>query len=181
MDMGTMPNLLPGRQALSDEEARQYWEKEWNVKLSPDPGLNMARMIEAAEQGKLKALYIMGENPLRSLPQPQRVKQALGQLELLVVQDILNTEAARLAHFVLPGAAFSEKQGSFTNLEGRIQPFNAVSAPPGNAMADWEVLDRLIVRMSQQGRGNVPAYPCLASRTTDRSPLISRQEANKED
>ncbi|MBW2409810.1 MAG: molybdopterin-dependent oxidoreductase [Deltaproteobacteria bacterium] len=117
MDMGSMPNLLPGRQALSDEEARKYWEKEWNVKLSPDPGLNMARMIEAAEQGKLKALYVMGENPLRSMPQPQRVKQALGQLELLVVQDILNTETARMAHFVLPGAAFCEKQGSFTNLE----------------------------------------------------------------
>ncbi len=156
MDMGTMPNLLPGRQALSDEEARQYWEKEWNIKLSPDPGLNMARMIEAAEQGKLKALYIMGENPLRSLPQPQRVRQALGQLELLVVQDILNTATAQMAHFVLPGAAFSEKQGSFTNLEGRIQPFNAVSAPPGNAMADWEVLDRLIVRMSQtDGYGDI--------------------------
>ncbi len=149
MDMGSMPNLLPGRQALSDEEARQYWEKEWNVKLSPDPGLNMARMIEAAEQGKLKALYIMGENPLRSLPQTRRVKQALGQLELLVVQDILNTQTARMAHFVLPGAAFSEKQGSFTNLEGRIQPFDAVSAPPGNTMVDWEILDLLIARMMQ--------------------------------
>jgi formate dehydrogenase alpha subunit len=149
MDMGAMPNLLPGRQSLTDEKARQYWEKEWNVKLSPDPGLNMARMVEAAEQGKLKALYIMGENPLRSLPQPQRVKQAFSQLELLIVQDILKTETAQMAHFVLPGAAFSEKQGSFTNLEGRIQPFDAVSAPPGNARADWEILDLLTARMSQ--------------------------------
>jgi formate dehydrogenase alpha subunit len=85
MDMGTQPNLLPGRQALTEEDARKHWEKEWKVKLSPDPGLNMVRMIEAAEQGKLKALYIMGENPLRCLPQPQRVKQALSRLELLVV------------------------------------------------------------------------------------------------
>jgi formate dehydrogenase alpha subunit len=145
MDMGAMPNLLPGRRALTDEDARQYWEKEWKVKLSPDPGLNMARMIEAAEQGKLKALYVMGENPLRSLPQPQRVKLALSRLELLIVQDILKTETAQLAHVVLPGAAFSEKQGSFTNLEGRIQPFDAVTAPPGNAMADWEILDLLAI------------------------------------
>jgi formate dehydrogenase alpha subunit len=176
MDMGAVPNLLPGRQALTDEEARDYWEKKWNVRLSPDPGLNLARMIEAAEQGKLKALYIMGENPLRSLPQPQRVKQALVRLELLVVQDILNSETARMAHFVLPGAAFSEKQGSFTNLEGRIQPFDAVTAPPGSARADWEVLELLMARMGQTGgygdlekirieiRQNVAAYRDLNSR-----------------
>jgi formate dehydrogenase alpha subunit len=176
MDMGAMPNLLPGRHALTDEEARQYWEKEWKVKLSPDPGLNMARMIEAAEQGKLKALYVMGENPLRSLPQPQRVKLALSRLELLIVQDILKTETAQLAHVVLPGAAFSEKQGSFTNLEGRIQPFDAVTAPPGNAMADWEILDLLAARIAQTERSgdlekirmevrqNVAAYADLNAR-----------------
>jgi formate dehydrogenase alpha subunit len=176
MDMGAMPNLLPGRRALTDEDARQYWEKEWKVKLSPDPGLNMARMIEAAEQGKLKALYVMGENPLRSLPQPQRVKLALSRLELLIVQDILKTETAQLAHVVLPGAAFSEKQGSFTNLEGRIQPFDAVTAPPGNAMADWEILDLLAARIAQTERSgdlekirmevrqNVAAYADLNAR-----------------
>jgi formate dehydrogenase alpha subunit len=173
MDMGTQPNLLPGRQALTEEDARKHWEKEWKVKLSPDPGLNMVRMIEAAEQGKLKALYIMGENPLRCLPQPQRVKQALSRLELLVVQDILNTETAQMADIVLPGAAFSEKQGSFTNLEGRIQPFDPVIRPPGNARPDWEILDLLAAQMEQtEGYGdlekirmeirrNVPAYADL--------------------
>jgi predicted molibdopterin-dependent oxidoreductase YjgC len=127
-------------------------------------------MIEAAEQGKLKALYIMGENPLRGLPQPQRVKQALSQLEFLVVQDILNHETAQLANVVLPGAAFSEKQGSFTNLEGRLQPFDAVTGPPGNARPDWEILDLLTAHIEQtEGYGdlekirmeirqNVPAY-----------------------
>jgi formate dehydrogenase alpha subunit len=149
MDMGSRPDQLPGRQPISDDDTRQLWEKEWKVKLSPDPGLNMVRMIEAAEQDKLKALYVMGENPLRSLPQSRRVKKALGRLEFLVVQDILNTETAGLAHAILPGAAFSEKQGSFTNLEGRIQPFDAVTAPPGNAMADWEILDRLAARIER--------------------------------
>jgi formate dehydrogenase alpha subunit len=173
MDMGTCPNLLPGRQELNDDDNRKSWEKKWNVKLSPDPGLNMVRMIEAAEQGKLKALYIMGENPLRGLPQPQRVKQALSQLEFLVVQDILNSETAQLANVVLPGAAFSEKQGSFTNLEGRLQPFDAVTGPPGNARPDWEILDLLaalieqsegygdIEKVRMEIRQNVPAYADL--------------------
>ena len=173
MDMGACPNLLPGRQALNDDDTRKSWEKEWKVKLSPDPGLNMVRMIEAAEQGKLKALYIMGENPLRGLPQPQRVKKALDKLEFLVVQDILNTETAKLADVVLPGAAFSEKQGSFTNLEGRIQPFDPVTRPPGNARPDWEILDLLAAQIARtEGYGdlenirmeirqNVPAYADL--------------------
>jgi formate dehydrogenase alpha subunit len=176
MDMGAMPNQLPGRQSISDDDARQRWEKKWKVKLSPDPGLNMVRMIEAAEQDKLKALYIMGENPLRSLPQTRRVKHALGRLEFLVVQDILKTETAKLAHVVLPAAAFCEKQGSFTNLEGRIQPFDAIAAPPGNARADWEILDRLAARIERgegygdieavrmEIRSNVAAYADLNSR-----------------
>ena len=88
----------------------------------------MVRMIEAAENGRLKALYIMGENPLRALPQPQRVKAALEKLDFVVVQDILNNEIVKLADVALPGAAVSEKSGSFTNLEGRIQSVSAGGA-----------------------------------------------------
>jgi formate dehydrogenase alpha subunit len=173
LDMGTSPNLLPGRQAVNDDAARNLWEKRWNVKLSPDPGLNMVRMIEAAEQGKLKALYVMGENPLRCLPQPQRVRKALDKLEFLVVQDILNSETAQLADVVFPGAAFAEKQGSFTNLEGKIQSFNPVVTPPGSAKPDWEILDLLTAKIEQtEGYGTldkirmeirdcVPAYAAL--------------------
>ncbi|MGD8763924.1 MAG: molybdopterin-dependent oxidoreductase [Desulfobacteraceae bacterium] len=149
MDMGCVPHLLPGRQPLDDETARKKWEKMWQVKISPDPGLNMVRMIEAAEQGNLKAMYIMGENPLRCLPQPERVQKALAKLEFMVVQDILNSETAQMADVVLPGAAFSEKQGSFTNLEGRIQSFHPAVAPPGNARPDWEILDLLAAKMAQ--------------------------------
>ncbi|UCE56155.1 MAG: molybdopterin-dependent oxidoreductase [Desulfobacterales bacterium] len=149
MDMGTVPHLLPGRQALNDDRVRKQWEKNWNVKLSPDPGLNMVRMIEAAEQGNLKAMYIMGENPLRCLPQPERVQKALAKLDFLVVQDILNSETAQMADVVLAAAAFSEKHGSFTNLEGRIQSFHPAVVPPGNAKSDWEILDLLIAKMNQ--------------------------------
>jgi formate dehydrogenase alpha subunit len=150
MDMGAVPNLLPGRMPVDDDRMRKAWEKNWKVKISPDPGLNLIRMIEAAESGRLKALYIMGENPLRALPQPQRVKAALEKLDLLVVQDILNNELVKLADVALPGAAVSEKSGSFTNLEGRIQNFTPVVAPPGIAKPDWQILDLLAARLGSQ-------------------------------
>ena len=152
MDMGAVPDLLPGRMPLNDNADRKIWEKNWKVKISPDPGLNMSRVIEAAESGQLKALYIMGENPLRSLPQPDRVKAALEKLEFVVVQDILNNEIVKLAHVALPGAAVSEKSGSFTNLEGRIQNFSPAVPPPGDAKPDWEILDLLSTRLGSPER-----------------------------
>jgi formate dehydrogenase alpha subunit len=150
MDMGAVPNLLPGRMPLDDDQIRKTWEKNWKVKISPDPGLNMVRMIEAAESGRLKALYIMGENPLRALPQHQRVKAALENLDFVVVQDILNNEIVKLADVALPGAAVSEKNGSFTNMEGRIQDFAPAVPPPGSAKPDWQILDLLATRLGSQ-------------------------------
>jgi formate dehydrogenase alpha subunit len=146
-DMGAAPDFLPGRQPLNNDIIRKHWEQNWEVKLSPDPGLNIIRMIEEAEKHNLKALYIMGENPIRSLPQPKRISNALNNLELLIVQDILDTETTQLADVVLPGAAFSEKGGTFTNLEGRIQSFEPVVSPPGEAKPDWEILDMLFDTM----------------------------------
>jgi formate dehydrogenase alpha subunit len=177
MDMGASPDLLPGRQSLGDDVARKKWEKYWKTSLSPDAGLNMVRMIEAAETGSLKALYIMGENPLRALPQSDRVQKALQKLDFLVVQDIINSETAKIADAVLPGAAISEKQGSVTNLEGRIQSFDPVVEPPGKAKADWEILDRLMARLGggapygsiakirEEIRQRVPLYASLNGRS----------------
>lgn len=151
MDMGSAPGYLPGRQPLGVERFRKIWERAWGVTLSPDSGINLVRMIEKAEKGHLKALYIMGENPLRSLPESDRVRKALEKIEFVVVQDILDTETSRLADVVLPGAAFCEKGGTFTNLEGRIQGVTPVVSPPGHAKADWEILDSLSTRL---GHGN---------------------------
>ena len=151
-DMGAVPDALPGRRSLADAAVRKHWERAWHVNLSPDPGLSVDRMILEAEKGNLKALYVMGENPARLLAEPARVTSALGKLEFLVVQDILETETTRLAHVVLPGAAFSEKQGSFTNMEGRIQSFDPAVAPPGEAKTDWEILEALGARMGSADR-----------------------------
>ncbi len=150
-DMGSVPDSLPGRQSIRNDLVRKQWEQSWGAKLSPDPGLNMVRMIEEAERGNLKALYIMGENPLRSLPQTERVRNAFKNMEFLVVQDILENETSRLADVVLPSAAFSEKGGSFTNMEGRIQSFDPVVTPPGDAKPDWEILTLLFTKMGHSG------------------------------
>lgn len=145
--MGSAPETLPGGVFLRDDEVRRNWERVWGIHLSPDPGLGVVRMIEEAEKGTLKALYVMGENPLRALPQKDRVRKALENLELLVVQDIFSTETAALAHVVLPGAACAEKAGTFTNMEGMIQHFDPAIPPPPGAKPDWEILDLLGKRM----------------------------------
>jgi predicted molibdopterin-dependent oxidoreductase YjgC len=146
-DMGSVPDALPGRQPIMDSGVRKHWERIWHSPLSPDPGLGVARMILEAEKGNLKALYVMGENPARALSGASRVRAALENLELLVVQDILETETTRLADVVLPGAAFSEKAGSFTNMEGRIQSFESAVPLTGEAKPDWEILSLLGKRM----------------------------------
>jgi len=146
-DMGAVPDALPGRLPLENNTARKQWEMAWQSKLSPDRGLNIIRMIEEAEKGNLKALFILGENPLRSLPQPDRIRESLSRLEFLVVQDILASETTQIADVILPGAAFSEKGGSFTNMEGRIQTFDPVVPPPGDAKPDWQILDLLAAKI----------------------------------
>lgn len=151
-DMGAVPDALPGRQLLNNDSDRKRWEEFWQTEISPQSGLNMIQMIEAAEKGNLKGLYVLGENPLRSLPQPDRVKKALEKLDFIVVQDILNTETVQIADVVLPGAAFSEKGGSFTNMEGRIQSFDPVVPPPGDARPDWEILGSLAAKLGDQNQ-----------------------------
>jgi len=175
-DMGAVPHALPGRMPVADISGRRGWEHEWHVKLSPDPGLNAIRMIQEAEKGNLRAMVIMGENPVRSLPQHERIHNALSRLDLLVVQDILQTETSRTAHVVLPGAAFSEKAGSFTSMEGRISCFSPVAAPPGEAMPDWEILDRLAVRM-----GHPHAYGSVKNIRTEIAHLIPMYEGLRHD
>jgi len=146
-DMGAVPNALPGWQLLNNDSNRKRWEQLWQTEISAANGLNMVGMIEEAEKGNLKGLYIMGENPLCSLPQPDRVKKALQKLDFIVVQDILNTATVQIADVVLPGAAFAEKGGSFTNMEGRIQSFGPVVTPPGDARPDWEILGLLASKL----------------------------------
>ena len=139
-DMGALPNYYPGYQQVALADVRAKFEKEWNVGLPDTPGLTITQMLPAALEGKIKAMYIMGENPVLSDPDQTHVVQALENLEFLVVQDIFLTETAKLAHVVLPASSYAERDGTYTNTERRVQLTMPVVRPPGQSRRDWEII-----------------------------------------
>lgn len=139
-DMGALPNLLPGYQKIDDDEARRKFEEAWGVELNGEPGLTVTEIIDAAKDGDIKAMYILGENPVLSDPDSSHVVAGLKNLDFLVVQDIFLTETAALADVVLPGATFAEKDGTFTNTERRVQRVHKAIEPVGDARPDWIIV-----------------------------------------
>jgi formate dehydrogenase alpha subunit len=146
-DMGGLPNVFPGYQAVTEAALQQKFEKAWNAKLSNKVGLTVVEMMNAADEGKVKALYIMGENPMVSDPNLSHVQKALEAVDFLVVQDIFMTETAQLADVVLPAASFAEKEGTFTNTERRVLWVEKALNLPGQAKNDWEIIQELSKRM----------------------------------
>jgi formate dehydrogenase alpha subunit len=146
-DMGALPIVYTGYQAVANDEARTKFEKAWKVSLPPKPGLTIVETLNAAHEGKVKALYVMGENPMLSDPDLTHAKESLNHLDLLVVQDIVLSETAQLAHVVLPAASFAEKDGTFTNTERRVQRIRKAVPAPGQARADWVIISELATKM----------------------------------
>ena len=142
-DMACLPGNLPGYRKVGDDEHRKPFEEAWGTKLPSKPGLTIPDMVEAAADGSLKALFVMGENPMMSDPNTAHVEKALKNLDLLIVQDIFLNETGRLAHVVLPAAAWAEKDGSYTNTERRVQRIRKAVNAPGKTLPDWEVLTLL--------------------------------------
>jgi formate dehydrogenase alpha subunit len=138
-DMGALPNVFSGYQPVADDAARARFEAAWGVPLPGSAGLTVGEMLAAAGTG-IKALYIMGENPVLSDPDSNHVIEELEKLDFLVVQDIFLTETAALADVVLPAASFAEKDGTFSNTERRVQRVRKAVEPPGQARADWEII-----------------------------------------
>ncbi len=149
-DLGGLPNVYTGYQPVNDPEVKAKFEKAWGVELSGDPGLTVVEMMNAADEGSLKALYIMGENPMISDPNVNHVREALGKLDFLCVQDIFLTETAQLADVVLPAASFAEKDGTFTNTERRVQRVRKAFEPPGQAREDRVILCDLAARLGYE-------------------------------
>ena len=141
-DMGSFPNELPGYRPISDDVARAEFEKEWSVKLDPEPGLRIPNMFDAAVDGTYKAMYIQGEDVAQSDPNTHHVEAAMKALDCLIVQDLFLNETARFAHVFLPGTSFLEKNGTFTNAERRISRVRKVMEPI-TGMDEWEVTCRL--------------------------------------
>lgn len=142
-DMGALPDVLPGYRKAGERESILFFEKAWGAPLPRRPGLKAMEMIEGALSGRVKGMYVMGENPLLSDPDVSRVKEALEKLELLVVQDIFLSETAEIADVVLPAACFAEKDGLYTNTERRVQRVRRALDPPGRSREDWVILQDL--------------------------------------
>jgi formate dehydrogenase alpha subunit len=156
-DMGALPNVYPGYRSVQDPEVQAKFEQDWRVPLSSRNGLTVVEMMHAAAAGTVRALYIMGENPMLSDPNANHVKEALETVEFLVVQDIFLSETAALADVVLPSASFAEKDGTFTNTERRVQRVRKAVAPPGEARQDWTIVCELGSRIGYPMRYASPA------------------------
>jgi formate dehydrogenase major subunit len=140
-DMGAIPHHLPGFQNLQNDEVRAKFERAWGVKISSRLGWRLNEMFEAMERGELRALYVIGENPIVSEADRNRATHILSSVEHLVVQDLFLTQTAELADVVLPAAAgWCESEGTVTNSERRVQRVRKILDPPGNARDDIDIL-----------------------------------------
>ena len=142
-DLGSLPNVYSGYQKVADPAVQEKFEKAWGAKLSPKAGLTVVEIMNAAAEGKVKGLVIMGENPMVSDPNLNHVEEALKNLDFLVVSDIFLSETARLADVVLPAASFAETEGTFTNTERRVLLLRKVINAPGEALPDWQIICKL--------------------------------------
>jgi predicted molibdopterin-dependent oxidoreductase YjgC len=146
VDMGCQPDLLTGYGDPGDPVVRARFERVWGCPLPARPGRSLPEMYDAMLAGELKGLFVMGEDVVQTDPHSARVRAALGKLDFLAVQELFMTETARLAHVILPGASWLEKDGTFTNGERRIQRVRAVGEPVWDARPDWKILCELMER-----------------------------------
>jgi len=150
-DMGALPNVFTGYQPVSSEEVVKKFENAWGVKLSREPGMKLTTMIPAAIEGEIKALYIMGENPVITDPDSHHVREALSKLDFFVFQDIFFNETAAYAHVILPACSYAEKDGTFTNTERRVQRIRKAVEPIGDSRDDCWIIAEIAKRMGGQG------------------------------
>ncbi len=156
-DMGALAELLPGYVPVADDEGRRRLARLWGREDLPAfSGLSVVELMDAALEGRVRALYVMGENPVVSDPAAGETVRALENLEFLVVQDLFLTETARLAHVALPAACWAEKSGSYTNTERRVQWSPKAVEPPGQARPDLSIIGELGRRLGLWERAPGP-------------------------
>ncbi len=149
-DAGLIPMMYPDYQRVDNAQAQARFEAAWGVaagSLDPKPGLTVTEVLDGIEQGVIKGLYVMGENPAMSDPDANHARAALAGLEHLVVQDIFLTETAYLADVILPASAFPEKNGSFTNTDRLVQMGRQALNPPGDARQDLWIIEQMAARL----------------------------------
>ncbi|MCK5269474.1 MAG: formate dehydrogenase subunit alpha [Sedimentisphaerales bacterium] len=154
-DMGALPNVFSGYQKVTDEAANKKFRDAWNAEIPLEIGMTVTQMIPECG-GKIKGLYIIGENPMISDPNLNHVKECMEKLDFLVVQDIFPTETVAMADVVLPAPVFAEKLGTFTNTERRVQLSNQALNSPGNVRQDYEITADIAERMGYSGFYRTP-------------------------
>jgi formate dehydrogenase major subunit/formate dehydrogenase alpha subunit len=154
-DMGGLPNVYPGYQPVANEDARKKFEAAWGVPLPNKVGITVTEMIPGILDGKIKALYILGEDPIMSDPDTEHVRHCLDECDFIVLQEIFPSETAPYADVLLPGVTFAEKTGTFTSTERRIQMVRQAVDPPGEAREDWRITAELARRILAEGQRQV--------------------------
>jgi formate dehydrogenase major subunit/formate dehydrogenase alpha subunit len=152
-DMGGLPNVYPAYQPVTNEEARLKFEKAWGATAPAAVGLTVTEMIPDLASGKVRALYILGEDPVTSDPDTTHIRHCLEAAEFLVLQEIFPTGTSQYADVLLPGVTFAEKTGTFTNTERRVQMVHKAIEPPGEARPDWWITAQLAKRILAGGGG----------------------------
>ncbi len=176
-DVGLIPMMYPDYKRVDNLEARAKFEALWGTKLDPTPGLTVVEIMDAVHAGTIRGMYIMGENPAMSDPDVNHARQALAELEMLVVQDLFLTETAYLADVILPASAFPEKTGTFTNTDRAVQLGRQALNPPGDARQDLWIIVEMARRLGLEWTYDDPsqvfaemrkAMPSIAGVTWER-------------
>jgi len=154
-DMGGLPNVYPAYQPVTSEDARKKFEAAWGAPMSNKAGMTVTEMIPGITEGKTKAMYILGEDPVMSDPDTTHIRHCLEECDLIVLQEIFPSETSVYADVLLPGVSFAEKTGTFTNTERRIQMVRKAVEPPGEAREDWRIIADVAKRVI--GQGDKPA------------------------
>ena len=148
IQMGVLPDRLPFNHQVNNG-SRPRFETLWGGALPAEPGLDTAGILQAAADGQIKALYIMGADPVTTFPDTDLARRALDRVPFLIVQDLFMTETAKYANVFLPACSYIEKDGSFTNIEGRVQAFRKAIEPRGQSRPDWQILAEMMVRLGK--------------------------------
>ena len=149
-DSGGLPNVFTAYQSVADDGIRAKFERTWQTRLNPKPGLTVTEMVDGALTGQIKAMVVMGENPMMSEPNLAHAQHALEELDLLVCIDIFMNETGEMADVILPSASFAEKEGTFTNSDRRVQRVRQALPPVGQSLPDWQIICALAKDMQRR-------------------------------
>jgi formate dehydrogenase alpha subunit len=161
-DLGGLPDVYPGYQKVTQKEFQVKFEQAWGAPMSDKLGLTVTTMIPSIKEDKIKALYIMAENPVMSDPDSSHIRECLNECDLIILQEIFPSETSHYADILLPGVSFAEKNGTITNTERRVQMVNKAIEPLGEAKPDWQITTELAKRIMSKGKRKFSEAPFLA-------------------